>query len=242
MERATYDWTLAPEIEARLGESSYGRQRAICEAGQVLLVLHTPPSGDDAERSCVVFLRTVEGDWLCNGRPDGEFRFRKLLQAYGEAIEAIDGEYDKADSARDLFGVLGAAAPLNRAADHLHAAVQSARQHVAGDTFLIAMRDWAYDLARQAELLFSEAKMALDCRLAEAGEREAAETRKMALAQHKLNVLAAITFPLLSVATIFGMNFDHGVNQNGSGTFWLILIVGLAIGLATKKWVTRDRG
>ena len=130
---------------------------------------------------------------------------------------------------------------MNRAAGHLHAAVQSARQHVAGDTFLIAMRDWSYDLARQVELLFSEAKMALDCRLAEAGEREAAETRKMTLAQHKLNVLAAITFPLLSVATIFGMNFDHGMGDNGGKIFWAILVVGLVIGLLTKNWVTKNR-
>jgi hypothetical protein len=36
MKRKPLNWILPPEIEARLGEGTYGRQRAILEAGHRL--------------------------------------------------------------------------------------------------------------------------------------------------------------------------------------------------------------
>lgn len=72
MARRKYNWQLPPEIELRLGDSTYGRQRAIFEAGHLLLILHAPPSAEDRQRQSKVFLRTPDGKYLCDGRENGE--------------------------------------------------------------------------------------------------------------------------------------------------------------------------
>ena len=49
-------WNLPEAIRVRLGQSTYGRQRAIVEEGHLLLVLHKPPGPDDRGREvCFAF-------------------------------------------------------------------------------------------------------------------------------------------------------------------------------------------
>ena len=55
MIREHFDWKLPPEIEARLSDITYGRQRAIYEADHLLLVLHSPPAEDGRQRDSIVF-------------------------------------------------------------------------------------------------------------------------------------------------------------------------------------------
>jgi hypothetical protein len=59
--RPDYDWTLPRKITARLGQSSYGRQRAIFEDETCLLILHTPPERKNHKRETLVFLRQPGG-------------------------------------------------------------------------------------------------------------------------------------------------------------------------------------
>lgn len=49
MKRGNCKWNLPSEITARLGSESWGAQRAIFEAGHLLLVLHAPPKADGNE-------------------------------------------------------------------------------------------------------------------------------------------------------------------------------------------------
>ena len=63
----------------------------------------------------------------------------------------------------------------------------------------------------------------------------------MTLAQHKLNVLAAVTFPVMAVATLFGMGLVHGLENKPPYLFWFIFVIGFVMGMLTKRWVTSDR-
>ena len=57
MKRKPMNWTLPPEIEARLGEGTFGRQRTIAEGKHVLIILNRPPVPDRLEREPALFLR-----------------------------------------------------------------------------------------------------------------------------------------------------------------------------------------
>jgi hypothetical protein len=239
MKRKQYSWQLPEEIELRLGETTYGRQRAIFEAEHLFIVLHTAPENDGPERACILFLRTPDGKYLCNGNDGGEKRLRRLLASYDDLFEKYDGLYDESSSATDLFRLMEVVAPVNRAAIHLHSALQSARSHVKGDTFLIAMRDEAYEVSRNLELLLGDAKLALDHRIARNTEAQAEKATEMALAQHKLNILAAVTFPLMGIATLMGMNLVHGFEKWPPSLFWGVVATTAIVGLLVKVWVTR---
>jgi hypothetical protein len=239
MKRKQLNWTLPPEIEARLGENSYGRQRAIFEAGHLLIILHAPPEAGTLERETSLFLRQPNGTLLANGFEGGDHKLRKLLADYRARWEDCDKEYDSAESAEELFKLLEKLAPLNRASTNLANALQAARDYVKEDKFLISMRDESYELSRAFDLLVADAKLKLDYRIAKNAEAHSAKADEMATAQHKLNVLAAITFPIMALATVLGMNLTHGLEEKSPAFFVIMLATGIAIGLFVKRWVAR---
>lgn len=57
-------------------------------------------------------------------------------------------------------------------------------------------------------------------------------------AQHKLNILAEIAFPLMSVSAVFGMNMQSGLENKPVFAFWLVFLGGLGLGLFVKSWVS----
>ena len=240
MRRTDFLWRLPPAIEARLSESTYGRQRAIFEDGQLLVILHTPPKADTRQRDPRVFLRSADGRWQCNGQDHGEIQLETLLASYGKLLQGYEDKCDRAKTAKHLHEVLDHLMPLHRSASHLSGALQSAREHVAEDAFLIAMRDEAYEMARGFELLVSDAKLSLDYQIAQTAEDHSAKTHELARAQHKLNVLAAITFPLIALGTIFGMSLATGLEGRSPALFWFLLLVGGAAGFFSMIWVARQ--
>jgi Mg2+ and Co2+ transporter CorA len=58
-------------------------------------------------------------------------------------------------------------------------------------------------------------------------------------AQQKLNVLAAWTFPLMTLAAVFGMNLRGGFENLPEIYFWLIFAAGIVLGMMAKAWVMR---
>ena len=237
--RREYDWHLPEKITRRLGRSSYGRQRSIFEDGHLLIILHTPPETDTHKRETVVFYRSPDGQWMCNGKGDGLGKLTRLIGRYEELWSKLDAKYDQGKSPRELFDLLQAINPLRRAAADMYAALQSAREAVRGDGDIIERRDRAYEIQRQYDLLLEDVKNAHNFRIAQNAEEDAQVSREAVQAQHRLNVLAAIFFPLVTLAGLFGMNLPSGLNDFGIGAFWMIFAAGLILGAFLRGWVMR---
>lgn len=239
MARGDFTWTLPAEITARLGSESWGSQRAIAEGGHLLLVTHEPPGPEGNTRVPRVFWRRPDGAWACNGREHGQQQLTRLIDDYRKQLDALEERYQAAGSADDLFKVLEAVSPLARSAGNLAVALQSAREHVGADKFLITQRDGTYEVSRGFELLLADAKLALDHRLARNAEDEARASHAIARAQHKLNLLASVTFPVMALSTVLGMNLPSGLENAPVVLFWLVFLAGAGMGVATSRWVTR---
>lgn len=230
-------WTLPEAIKTRLGQTTYGRQRAIVEDGHLLIVLHRPPGPDEAGREGVLFWRSPSGEWQWSRGGPGPGALKRHLQGYAELEAKLTAEYEKAVETGMLFDLVETLTPLTRAARNMHLALQSARDAVKNDTFLIEMRDLAYDLDRNFDLLLEDVRNAIQYRTSRDAEEQARLSREALKASHRLNTLAALFFPLTAIAGIFGMQLNHGLNPNNPAVFWVIFAVGTALGLAMKSWV-----
>jgi hypothetical protein len=239
MKRSQYKWTLPAEINARLGLQSWGAQRAIVEGKHLLLVLHAPPKTDSNERDHEVFYRTPEGKWLYKGLEHGERALNHFFEEYQKLLGELEKRYETAADIDGLFAVIDALIPLARASSNMKQALQSAREGIEGDLFIIDLRDRAVELARGFEILLADAKLALDYRIARSGEEQTRAAEVGNRAQHKLNLLAAIAFPLMTFSAIFGMNLKSGLENLPIFMFWVVFAVGLLVGLFLKGWVSK---
>jgi len=238
-QRKPLNWVLPHEIEARLGEGTVGRQRVIAEADHLLIILHNPPVPDRMERVPILFLRKPNGVLLANGQDQGELKLKKLLADYRQAWEECDKAYDSAETAEQILRLLERLAPLNRSSTNLARTLQAARDAAKNDKFLIGMRDESDEISRAFEILTADAKLKLDYRIASKSEAQAEQARLMLSAQHRLNVLAAITLPLMALSTVLGMNVQNGLENRTPIVFVGVLTLGILIGLFVKLWVSR---
>ena len=118
-------------------------------------------------------------------------------------------------------------------------ALQSARDLVKEERFLISVRDEGYELSRGFELLLGDARLKFDYQMARSSELNGIQAGRMAQAQHRLNVLAAVGFPLLAVASLLGMNVRHGLEDRQPWVFLAVLALGAALGFVVRSWVVR---
>jgi hypothetical protein len=237
-------WSLPEAIRARLGQTTYGRQRAIVEGGHLLLVLHQPPGADDSRREGVLFWRNPTGDWQFSRGGPGPGALKRHVQGYAELEGKLTQDYEKAATTAALFDLVETLTPLARAARNMHQALQTAREAVKGDTFVIEMRDLAYEIDRNLELLLEDVHNAIQYRMAREAEAQAQSSKEALRASHRLNILAALFFPLTAIASLFGMNLAHGLNERSPLMFWLIFVAGTGLGFGMKGWVlakSRDK-
>lgn len=239
MPRIRYDWKLPSEIEARLSDESFGPQRAICEADHLLLVLHKPPTEDDLQREHIVFLLTPDEQLLCNGQPDGISKLNKLIADYRSRWEELENRYKLDSGAAELFDLTEAVTPLKRSSSNMANAIQRARELSKDYRYFIGVRDAAMDISRAFEILLADLRAALDFRIAKKAEEQYARSEEIAAAQHKLNVLAAFTFPVMAFATLLGMNLRHGFEKQSPFIFWGILLIGVLIGIFVRSWILK---
>ncbi|SFO72125.1 hypothetical protein SAMN05443579_105342 [Variovorax sp. PDC80] len=235
--RIDYDWELPPAMLQRLGRDSYGAQRIVHEDGHLLVILHEPPAGSGSERRHSVFLRKPDGGWFHKGSTPGERAFAKLLESYRAALVTFEQRHEAAADAEALFQILGPLIPLSRAAANLQATLQAAREAVKDDPLLVDLRDRAVEIARGLELLLADTRMSLDFRLAHAAEAQARAALEATRAQHKLNTIAALTFPLMAIGAVFGMNLHSGAENLPAWVYWAIFLAGLLMGLMLRGWV-----
>jgi hypothetical protein len=235
-------WELPEEIKERFGERSAGKQRAMVADGHLLLVLHKAPTRDQQRRDGVFFWRKPSGEWESSASGDGLRGLRKHLEAYNVAEDRFSEEYEQAQTAEGYFRILEEMAPLRHAAKNLHATLQAAREGIPGDCAIIDLRDWAYDLERTLDLLYAGTKNALDFNIAQKAEEQARLSLCSVQTANRLNILAAIFFPLTAISSVFGMNLRSGLEGASSVVFWFVFLIGIVLGFATREWVLRGMG
>jgi hypothetical protein len=230
-------WNLPESIRSRLGQNTFGRQRTIAEEGHVLLILHKPPGADDLRREGVVFWRDAAGAWLSGRSNNGAQALSAHVQTYADLDAALNKEFETAHDTASLHKLLGHLTPLARAAHNMHAALQDAREAVKGDKTIIELRDRAYEVDRNLDILLEDTRNAIAYRTAREAEEQNRLTREALHASHRLNVLAALFLPLTAMASLFGMNLEHGLDQNSVPLFWIVSAVSIAVGIGVKSWV-----
>ncbi|TWT72721.1 hypothetical protein Pla123a_40200 [Posidoniimonas polymericola] len=235
-------WTLPEVIRNRVGDQ-VGRQRAMVHDGHLLLVLHSPPLPDQDEREGRLIWRSPEGEWRPKSLRHGESPVGELIDEYDKLLDRIDADEDLAQSAAEYFDLLTLLNPLVRASHNLHQALQQAREELPEVRELILLRDRAYAASRRAELLQADARNTLDFVIARRAEEQADSSRRQAKAAHRLNVLAALTFPLLTLCAVFGANLGHGLEQwdRVAAPIPILAVVGggLLLGAILVGYVTR---
>lgn len=234
-------WTLPAQIENRFGQRSIGKQRAMIADGHLLLILHQAPHADEQTRKGVLFWRQPNGTWEYSGGGIGIQPLVKHLEQYNTAEEALQTQYDRAQIAEDYFHILEAIAPLRLAAKNSSAALQVVRDGIPDDRDIIDLRDWASDIERNLDLLYENAKNALDFKIAQRAEEQTRLSNEAVVSGHRLNVLAAVFLPLTAIASIFGMNVNNGLADTPVTLFWLVALMAVGLGLLVRQWVVTGK-
>ena len=205
-------WELPAEFRGRLGDEA-GRQRAMVAEDQLLLILHAPPTPGQATRVGRVYWRDNSGAWKPAGLKHGETAVGELLSEYELAFQEIETLEQNADSAHDYFGLLTRLNPLVRSIHNAYDAIQSARKELPQARELILLRDRAYALSRRGDLLQADAKSTLDFIIARRSEEQADAARQQTRSAHRLNILAALFFPIVTIMSILGADLSHGLES-----------------------------
>lgn len=230
-------WSVPETVRLRLGPTTVGRQRAIFEDGHLLLILHKPPGPDDRTREGYLFWRNPSGEWQFNRGGPGPGALKRHVQSYAEIEDALAREYENAPSVTTLFDLVEKVTPLLRSSRNMHHALQTAREAVKADPFLIEMRDLANDVERNYELLLEDVRNEIQQRTARKAEEQAVLSAAALKASHRLNMLAALFFPLTALASLFGMNLTSGLDAGSPAAFWAVLLAGCLLGGGLTAWV-----
>jgi hypothetical protein len=228
-------WQVPQEFRNRLGNQA-GRQRAMMADKHLLLVLHRPPGPDEVGREGRFFWRQPDGMWSSSSHGAGIGSLAKHTDEYSDLIQKYDQSEEQAVSAPDYFRVINDLSPLLRAARHLHQVLQDGRKMCPEDRELINLRDAAYEIERNAELLYNDAKNSLEFLVARRTEEQAQTSHRMEMAAHRLNLLAAFFLPLATISSILEVGPDQ-MTKHLQNPVSLITLA--AIGLAGGWLLTR---
>jgi hypothetical protein len=202
-----------------------GRQRVMKSAEDLLIVAHQVPGPDEAGRRGILFWRSGNGEWRCSNGDPGKAAIGLLLDSYSNKIESYEVQESKALNADDYLPLMEALAPIVRANRNLLETLEEARKSVPEERLLIDMRDRAYDLSRQAELLYEDAKNSMDVAIVRRADEQAQNTNRMMIAAHRLNTLAALFFPFATLGAIFGTTFTDNWSWSQSVVPFLLFLV-----------------
>ena len=229
-----------PEIfRQRLG-ARIGRQRMMESAGHLLLVLHAPPRADEDERNGRLFWMTPEGEWKSTEQGAGFASLERHVDEYSERLEEIDQRVDAAQKSEEYFHALNELAPLSRAARNLHQTLQEARKTFPDRRELIDIRDRCYSVARSAELLYTDATNSLQYAVALQAESQSQAAHQMSVSAHRLNILAAIFFPIATLSALFGVNLKHTWEEaSAPWPFVALSCLGLLMGIVLAFFMLR---
>lgn len=233
------NWSSLPqEFRDRLGTQA-GRQRAMVSEGNLLLVAHQLPKGDEFSRRGILFWLDASGEWRASNGDPGKIAITKHLDQYVSKLDQLESSIDKANCPNDYLHILDDLAPIVRTSKNLLATLEDARKAFPKERSLIDHRDRAYDISRQADLLYEDAKNAMDVAMIRRADEQAVTTRKMAVAAHRLNLLAASFFPVATLGAIFGTTLTDGWSWSSSPIgFVLFLAAGGILGAMLATFIS----
>lgn len=232
-------WEVPELFRRRLGTRT-GRQRAMEADGHLLLLLHAPPQPDDDQRRGRLFWLDPQGQWRSTEQGAGLAALQRHVSEYGELMHKLDDRVDNASSSQEYFAALEELAPLQRAARNMHRVLQDARKLKPDCRELIDVRDEAYAIERSAELLYADATNSLQFTVALQSERQALAAHQMAVSSHRLNMLAAVFFPVATLSAVFGVNLKHTWEETAPPWPFLALLgAGLLMGAGLVSFMLR---
>jgi hypothetical protein len=206
----------------------------------LLIVAHHVPEPDEAMRRGILFWRDASGEWRSSNGDPGKAALEMHLKRYAKRVDEIEQILSKANIADDFLPLLECLAPLVRSCRNLFETLDEARKAAPEDRGLIDHRDRAYELSRQADLLYEEAKNSLDVAMVRRADQQAITTHKMMLAAHRLNVLAALFFPFAILGSILGTTLtDNWTWSHSAIPFVLYVVAGSVIGLLLTRFISR---
>ena len=244
-------WQVPQVFRDRLG-ATVGRQRPMEADGNLLLVLHAPPKHHDHERIGRFFWRDADSEWRSKEFGSGVSALNKHLDEYEDVIAQLDLQEEKAKSAEDYFELLEQLSPIYRAARNQHQVLQDARKLCPDFLDLIDLRDKAYTIERTAELLFTGTQNALEFAVARRAEDQARASQRMEAAAHRLNILVAFFFPIVTLTAILGIDMatlaaifglDAGtVLADGQALLAVLglVLIGLVLGVILTAIINRS--
>ena len=236
-------WNLPIEIRRRLS-GRVGRQRAMSFEGHLLVVLHPVPNRSTPRQPGVYFWRSPEGEWSHSEQGAGFAALERLVQDYEQAVVELEQQHESASSTKEWFTILDQIGPQHRAARNLHDTLTQALEESAYEqrTQLQPLCDQASEVERSAELLQNDVQNAIQYEIARQAELQAGFGRLQSRAAHRLNVLVAIFLPLATLSSVFGMNLRSGMEGAPMVLFWMVMLLGVAIGAVIGVYVMNVRG
>jgi len=221
-----------PEIFRRRMGLEVGRQRLMNEEGHHLAVLHElPTTGDRGVRQPALFWINDKAEWKSMPNSGGRSAMKQLVQDYYDKVMQLDIDLTAIsgdDAAEEVHGVIDQAAPLARAIRNVAIVMEELRLVLPSDREVLIIRDIAVAAERSGDLLLNDAKSTLDYVTAKNAMIQAKEAKTAAKEAQKLNRLAALFFPLVTLASLFGMNAPAKVMKEGS--VYIVVIIGLLMG------------
>ncbi len=235
------NWQLPEALRRRLGTAE-GRQRHMVHEDDILVVAHEVPESGERLRRGILFWRDNQDEWRSSNGEPGAAAISNLVGRYAKRLEQFDRAEAAATKSSDYLPLLEGLAPVQRAVRNLYDVLQEARRAVPDCRELIDARDSAYEVSRTAELLYQDAKNAMEIAVIRQSEESAANSEQMNVAAHRLNIMAAIFFPLATLGGIFGTTLTDGWSWSKTAApFALFLLTGLVSGVALAIFVRRSK-
>lgn len=227
-------WQVPAIFEQRLGEKA-GRQRLMNADGHLLLILHKIPVPGAEERDARIFWRSPQGEWQSSDGGAGIADFKTHISEYDKTADRLDTQLRKEVTAENYFAVLHQLTPLARAAKHLAAVMQEARDACAADRHILLARDEMVEIERHCDLMLTEAQQGMQFLAAARADEQAKQSERIAVAGHRLNLLMAMCLPATAIASILSMNGEQRWDN-----VWRFMAVAGVLGVAVMAWVSRS--
>jgi len=226
-----HDWQIPTSISSRIAEIP-GTQRCLEANGHLILILHKMPTPDDFKRDERLFWRSPDGTWVSDNLGAGINALHRHVIEFNDRVLKLEEMEIRATSAEEYFKIRHEVTPIYRAARNMSATISRGYDMFQDDRGLLACRNLAATVERTAELLKEDANFSLEYFMAKQAELQS-------LAVHRLNLIASVFFPILAVASIFGMNLEHGFEHRATWIFWLFVTSGILIGMVMKFLIFR---